>query len=93
MLSEIAIETDSPQLAEALKNLNEGGGTVAGERRGLDGVTLITILITLSPMVIAPVTKLLKASIDARKHVRVIKNGMTVEGVSEATLLKLLSDD
>lgn len=93
VVSEVAIETDCLQLIEALKSLAGEGAVVAGERRGLDGITLVTILITLSPAIIASVTKLIKSSIESKKHVRVIKDGMTVEGVSESTLLKLMSDD
>ena len=90
---ELAIETDSAELIEALGELVEGQPSLIGERHGMDGVTLTTIIITLTPPILLAVTKLIEASIAARRHVRVIKDGVTIEGVSERTLLKLLSDE
>lgn len=92
-MSEVAIETDSQELVEELKKLAGEDALVAGERRGMDGVTLVTVLLVLSPPIIASVTRLIKANIEARKHVRVIKDGVTIEGVSESTLKKLLHDE
>lgn len=88
--AEIAIETDDPELASAILELATEDEAFATRREGLDGVTLTTIIVTLSPVLIAPLFRLVRSTVEARKHVRFVKNGVTIEGVSEATLLKII---
>ena len=88
--AEIAIETDDPELAKAILELAIDSDAFATRREGLDGITLTTIIVTLSPILIAPLFRLVRSTIEARKHVRFVKDGVTIEGVSEATLLKII---
>jgi hypothetical protein len=87
---EVAIETDDAELARGVIGLAEGSAPLVIEREGLDGALLQTILVVLTPLAIREVAKLVRNSIEARRHVRFIKDGTTIQGVSEATLLKLL---
>lgn len=89
---DIAIETDSPELAHEITNAVDGATAISGERRGLDGATLITLVVTLTPFAIREIVRLATAHIAARKHVRLIKDGVTIQGVSESTLLKILKN-
>lgn len=87
---EVAVETDDAHLARSIIDLAEGPAPLVTEREGLDGALLQTILVVLTPLAIREVAKLVRTSIEAKRHVRFIKDGTTIQGVSEATLLKLL---
>ncbi|MBZ9940162.1 hypothetical protein LB533_03485 [Mesorhizobium sp. BR1-1-13] len=88
--AEIAIETDSTELAAALAELAGSGNTLITKRDGLDGATLTTVLLTITPLVVGQIFRLIRAEIESKKHVRLIYNGVTIQGVSEATLLKII---
>ena len=88
--AEIAIETDDMELVLALEQAAADENTLAIKREGLDGATLSTVLLTLTPILIVQIVSLLKARESAKKHVRVIYKGMTIQGVSEETLMKIL---
>lgn len=88
--AEIAIETDSPELAKAIVELVGSEDTLVGKREGLDGVTLTTLVLTITPIVVGQLFRLIRAQIEAKKHVRLTHKGITVQGVSEATLLKII---
>jgi hypothetical protein len=90
--NEIAIETDSAELAREIAEAVDGATPVSGERKGLDGATLTTVLVTLTPFAIREIVRLATAHIAAKRHVRFVKDGVTIQGVSEATLLKILEE-
>jgi len=90
--NDIAIETDSPELVEQIAAAVEGTMPISGERKGLDGATLTTVIVTLSLFAIREIVRLATAHIAAKRHVRFVKDGITIQGVSESTLLKILKD-
>ncbi len=87
---DIAIETDSPELVAELEQLEGTAPSLTGHSQGWDGLSVATVVLSLSAPVVPALVKILKANIEARRHVRVKKGGVTIEGVSEATLLKIL---
>ena len=87
---DIAIETDSPELVAELERLEGAVPSLTGHSQGWDGVSVATVVLALSAPIVPALVKIIKASIEARRHVRVKKGGITIEGVSEATLLKIL---
>ena len=88
--AEIAIETDDMHLVLALEQAAADESTLTVKRDGFDGATLSTVLLSLTPILIVQIVSLLKAREAAKKHVRVIYKGVTIQGVSEETLLKIL---
>lgn len=88
--AEIAIETDDKELVLMLQQASADENTLTIKREGLDGATLSTVLLTLTPVLIVQIVSLLKAREAAKKHVRVIYKGMTIQGVSEEALMKIL---
>ncbi|MDH6269685.1 hypothetical protein M2360_005113 [Rhizobium sp. SG_E_25_P2] len=88
--AEIAIETDDVELVLALQQVAADGNTLTTKREGLDGATLSTVLLTLTPILIVQIVGLLKTREAAKRHVRVIYKGVTIQGVSEETLKKIL---
>ncbi|MES3090605.1 hypothetical protein QTN93_01160 [Sphingomonas aerolata] len=90
--NDIAIETDSPEFAVELAAAVEGAMPISSERKGLDGATLTTIIVTLSPFAIREIVRLATAHIAAKRYVRLVKDGITIQGVSESTLLKILKE-
>jgi hypothetical protein len=88
--AEIAIETDSPELVRAITNLVAEESALTSKREGLDGATLTTLVLTITPLVVGQLFRVLRASIEAKQHVRLVHKGMTVQGVSEATLLRII---
>jgi hypothetical protein len=87
-VADIAIETDDRNLFTELSKID--GAVLQADKRGMDGATILTTVVTLSPMVIGAIVKLVRMSLDARKHVKVTYKGMTIQGVSEETLLRIL---
>lgn len=85
---DIAIETDDRNLFAELSKID--GAVLQADKRGMDGATILTTVVTLSPMVIGAIVKLVRMSLDARKHVKVTYKGTTIQGVSEETLLRIL---
>lgn len=49
VIVDIAIETDNRQAIEALRGIEGVGDALTTERRGADGASLITIVLTLIP--------------------------------------------
>jgi hypothetical protein len=90
---DIAIETDSVDLIAQLQQLPNVGDLLTSERRGIDGASLITAILSLTAALIPAVVSILKAQIAARKHVKVTRQGVVIQGVSEATLLALLETE
>lgn len=87
---DIAIEVSEKSAADELEALGQEVGSFASERRGLDGQMLLTVIMTLAPMVITGIVAVVRARIAAQKHVRVIVDGMEIHGVSERALLEIL---
>lgn len=86
-MPDIAIEITDPQALEQLKHLSPD--CIVSQRRGMDGFSVSTIVLALGPLVIKGVVDIVKAQLEAKKHVRVKVNGTEVGGVSEKTLLAL----
>src|SRR5262249_5327339 len=90
---DIAIETDSADLINKLRRLQTAGELLVTERRGIDGTALITIIVTITPPIIAALSSIIRAEIEAKKHVQVKHKGMTIQGVSEKALIAILQNE
>jgi hypothetical protein len=90
---DIAIESDSREIFDELTQIAGLGKLLATEKRGMDGATLYTAVLTLTSGILAAVAGVVRAQIAAKKHVRVTRRGMVIRGVSEKTLLKLLENE
>lgn len=89
-MTEIAIEVSEEVISCQLEQLNNNADCFVSQRRGLDGQTLFTVVMTLSPLVIHGITKVVQAQIESKKHVRVLVDGIEFRGISEGTLLKII---
>ncbi|QXL96535.1 hypothetical protein AUM97_013485 [Cronobacter sakazakii] len=89
-MAEIAIEVSDVQVLEELETLSKDADGFSSEHQGIDGVQLFTAVMTLGPLVINGIVKIVLAQI-ARKHVRVIVDGTEISGVSEKTLMDILN--
>lgn len=89
-MSDIAIELSDKAALEELNELTREVNGFTSESQGVDGLSLYTAVMTLSPIVIAGIVKVALAQIAARKHVRVLVDGVEVKGVSEAALLEIV---
>lgn len=87
---DIAIEVSDKSALDQLDKLAEEGGGFSSESQGVDGVSLYTAVMTLTPIIIAGIVKVVLAQIAARKHVRVLVDGVEVVGVSEEALLEIV---
>ncbi|ELY4259094.1 hypothetical protein SMZ27_003223 [Cronobacter sakazakii] len=90
-MAEIAIEVSDVQVLEELETLSKDADGFSSEHQGIDGVQLFTAVMTLGPLVINGIFKIVLAQIAARKHVRVIVDGTEISGVSEKTLMDILN--
>jgi chromate transport protein ChrA len=90
---DIAIETDNPEAIAELTQIQGIGVVLATERRGADGATLATAVITLTPAIITALVAVIRAQIAARRYIKVTRKGMVIQGVSEETLMKILRDE
>ncbi|MDA8482635.1 hypothetical protein NNO07_06100 [Pseudomonas resinovorans] len=89
-MPEIAIEISEKDALSQLTTLSEQADGFASERQGVDGLTLFTVIMTLTPLVINGIVDIVKSQIAAKKHIRVVVNGVEIQGVSEASLMKIL---
>ena len=81
-MADIAIETGDQAVVSALSTIEGIGDILTTERRGIDGATLYTVVITLTPALVTAITAIIRAQIAARKHVRVTRKGMVIQGVA-----------
>tara|TARA_R110000868_G_scaffold28294_4_gene106432 strand:- start:899 stop:1198 length:300 start_codon:yes stop_codon:yes gene_type:complete len=89
-MAEIAIEISDGVISYQLEQIGNGADCFTSQRNGLDGQTLFTVIMTLSPLVIGGIVKVVQAQIESKKYVRVLVDGVEVRGVSESTLLKII---
>jgi hypothetical protein len=89
----IVIETDSPDLISDFLTTNGISPGTPIERRGLDGMHLYTVVVTLTPVMLAALVQLYRTAAKSRRHVKFIRKGVIIQGVSEKTLLKILEDE
>lgn len=89
---EIAVEVSDKGALAQLEQLGMEANGFSAERQGIDGVTLFTAVMTLGPLVIGGIVKVVQAQEAAKKHVRVLIDGVEIRGVSEATLLAILKN-
>jgi hypothetical protein len=87
---EIAIEVSDKDAAAQLEQVGESESAISVERKGMDGMTLFTVVMPLVPLLIHGIVRIVQTQINARRHVRVMVDGMEVRGVSEETLLTML---
>lgn len=92
-MSEIAIEVSDVQVLEQLELLGKDSDGFSSEHQGIDGVQLFTAVMTLGPLVITGIVKVVLAQIAAKKHVRVLVDGIEIHGVSEKTLMDILKNN
>lgn len=60
------------------------------ETSSWDGEIIINYLISLSPVAIGALTTIIVQGIRARKHIKIIDNGVEVHGVSENNIKEIL---
>lgn len=92
-MTDVAIETNDRDVLKQLEAIDGAADMLASERRGMDGATLFTAVLALAPAIVPAVVSIVKAQIEARKHVRVIVGGVEIRGVSEKTLMEILSKE
>ncbi|PFG21528.1 hypothetical protein ATH90_0203 [Pseudomonas lurida] len=90
-MAEIAIEVSDELTCNQLEQIGRDENSFSSERRGMDGLSLFTVVMTLAPLVIDGIIEIIEAQIKAKKHVRVLIDGIEIRGVSEKTLLKILA--
>lgn len=56
----------------------------------MDGISVSTVVMTLGPFVIKGIVDIVKAQLEAKRHVKVKVGGVEIRGVDEKTLLSLL---
>lgn len=92
-MTDVAIETNDREVLKQLEAIDGAVDMLASERRGMDGATLFTTVLVLAPAIVPAVVSIVKAQIEARKHVRVIVGGVEIRGVSEKTLMEILKKE
>jgi hypothetical protein len=90
---DIAIETDNRQAIDALSEIEGVEDALTTERRGADGATLVTMVLTLTPPIIAGIVAIVRAEIAAKRYVKVTRKGMVIQGISEGALMKILHEE
>lgn len=89
-MTEIAIEVSDEVVSYQLEQVGSDANCFALQRNGLDGQTLFTVIMTLSPLVVGGIVKVVQVQIESKKHVRVLVDGIEIRGVSESTLLRII---
>jgi hypothetical protein len=89
-MPEIAIEVSDAQALEQLQLLGKDANGFSSAHQGIDGVQILTAVMTLGPLVIHGIVKIVLAQIAAKKHVRVLIDGVEIRGVSEEALMEVL---
>jgi DNA-binding transcriptional ArsR family regulator len=89
-MTEIAVELSDKAALQELEKLSEGADGFTSERKGMDGMTLCTVVMTLSPLVINGIVKIYQSQQEAKRHVRIKIKGVEIQGVSEQKLLEIL---
>jgi hypothetical protein len=87
---DIAIEVSDEQALEQLELLGKDANGFSSKHQGIDGIQIFTAVMTLGPLVIRGIVKVVLAEIAAKKHVRVVVDGVEIRGVSEEVLLEIL---
>lgn len=89
-MPEIAIEVSDAQVLAQLELLGKDANGFSSEHQGIDGIQIFTAVMTLGPLVIHGIVKVVLAQIAAKKHVRVLVDGVEIRGVSEEALLDII---
>jgi len=89
-MPQIAIEIAERAAATELEALAQGSDAFLSERQGMDGVALFTVILTLTPVLVGGIVKIVQAQIKAKKHVHVKVRGIEIRGVSEEALIRIL---
>jgi len=89
-MAEIAIEVSDNQALSELQQLGEHADGFTSERKGMDGITLATVVMTLVPAVIGGIVKIYQAQQQAKKYIRVSVNGIEIQGVNEDKIVEIL---
>lgn len=92
-MPDIAIEVSDAQVLAQLELLGKDANGFSSELQGIDGVQIFTAVMTLGPLVIHGIVKVVLAQIAAKKHVRVLVDGIEIRGVSEDALLEILQSN
>jgi hypothetical protein len=88
---EILIQTTKGemQIDEATLQ-NENLDFIRHESSSWDGEIIINFIITLTPAAIGSLTTIIIQGIRARKHIKIIDNGVEIHGVSEKNIKEIL---
>lgn len=92
-MTDVAIETNDRDVLKQLEAIDGTADVLASERRGMNGSTLFTAVLALAPATLPVIVSIVKAQLEARKHIRVIVDGVEIRGVSEKTLMKILENE
>jgi hypothetical protein len=91
-MAEIAVEVSDREALSHLQLLAEQADGFVSESKGIDGVTLCTVIMTLGPLVINGIVKIVQAQIRAKRHVRLKIDGIEITGISDDTLIEVLRE-
>ena len=74
------------------KELLKNDGCSKVETDGFDGTSFISVLVDLTQILVPSITGIVIASIRAKKHVSIKRNGIEIKGINEKTADKLIRD-
>ncbi|WP_340678419.1 hypothetical protein [Paraglaciecola sp.] len=87
----ITIQTSDSEFIETVKDIRDAAVTPLNTK-SFDGMAELTsLVITVTPLIVRELSKIIVAQINAKKSIKVVKGGTEISGLSKDEIIEVLN--